>query len=251
MGVDEALLASAQRSGLASLRFYRWAGPWLSLGYGQRLSAVQHAACRRAGVGWVRRATGGRAVLHGSDLTYSLAVPIDLLPHGLEGSFLRVAGALRAALVSLGVPATRGGGGWRPPGPGDFDCFAGAASSDLCIGGRKVSGSAQRRAAGALLQHGSIRLADDESPMVLAEPSARELRHATSLAAEGFAISLYELRRACCEAIAASLEVRFEEASLLPDEVLQARARGPNPRPSDWAGKPQQNAIHRPDARLP
>jgi hypothetical protein len=99
-----------------------------------------------------------------------------------------------------------------------------------------------------LLQHGSIRLADDQSPM--AEPSDREPRHATSLAAEGFPISLYALRRACCQAFAASLEVRFDEASLLPDEVRQARARGPNPRPSDPAGRLQQDAIQRPDARL-
>ena len=75
MGVDEALLASAVHTGRPSLRFYRWQGPWLSLGYGQSLSEVRAERCRAAGVGWVRRVTGGLAVLHGADLTYTVAAP--------------------------------------------------------------------------------------------------------------------------------------------------------------------------------
>lgn len=251
MGVDEALLASAQRSGVASLRFYTWSGPWLSLGYAQRLSPSQREACRREGVGCVRRVTGGRAVLHGADLTYSLAAPIGLLPDGLEGSYLRVAEALCAALVSLGVPVTRGR--WSPRGgrSREFDCFAGAASVDLCIGGRKLSGSAQRRAAGALLQHGSIRLVDDAPAVVEAALPAGEHQRATSLAGQGHAISPDELRRACCEALAAALRVRFEEAALEPGELHQARARGQEPAASDLGSGLQQGAAELANARHP
>ena len=70
MGVDEALLASAVRAGTTSLRLYGWAGPWLSLGYAQPLEPEHARQLEAAGVGWVRRVTGGRAVLHGADLTY-------------------------------------------------------------------------------------------------------------------------------------------------------------------------------------
>ncbi len=65
MAVDQALLESASLDGVASLRLYTWQGPWLSLGYGQRLEEERRAACDAAGVGVVRRVTGGRAVLHG------------------------------------------------------------------------------------------------------------------------------------------------------------------------------------------
>jgi len=73
MGVDEALLETAIAEGRPALRLYRWEGPWLSLGYGQTFDAAQREACAAAGVGVVRRVTGGRAVLHGGDLTYAVA----------------------------------------------------------------------------------------------------------------------------------------------------------------------------------
>ncbi len=98
MGVDEALLASAI-AGIATLRFYGWEGHWLSLGYAQRLDPRRIAACADAGVGIVRRVTGGRAVLHGSDLTYCLAAPETALPEGLRGSYRLVADALIAGLA--------------------------------------------------------------------------------------------------------------------------------------------------------
>ncbi len=109
MGVDEALLASAVRTGRPSLRFYRWQGPWLSLGYGQVLDRERVADCSRAGVGVVRRVTGGRAVLHGSDLTYALAAREGQLPPGLMASYELVAGVLIRALGALGVEAVASG----------------------------------------------------------------------------------------------------------------------------------------------
>ena len=109
MGVDESLLKTAVTGGAPTLRFYRWRGPWLSLGYSQRPRAELHAACTRAGVGVVRRVTGGRAVLHGEDLTYALAAAESELPVEVGGRMAlydRVATALRAALRVVGVRAT-------------------------------------------------------------------------------------------------------------------------------------------------
>jgi lipoate-protein ligase A len=87
MGFDEAMLRTAASDGIATLRLYTWDGPWLSLGYAQRrIEAERMAACEQAGVGIVRRTTGGRAVLHGNDLTYSLAAPEAMLRPGLRNS---------------------------------------------------------------------------------------------------------------------------------------------------------------------
>jgi lipoate-protein ligase A len=239
MGVDEALLASARRSQIATLRFYTWDGPWLSLGYAQRRSAEQLAACRASGVGCVRRTTGGRAVLHGADLTYSIAAPIDRLPHGLGASYGLVSEALLCALSSLGVPAVRVVSDLQGVRTRSFDCFADPGSDDLCIGGRKVSGSAQRRVGGALLQHGSLRLADDPGAAAAAGLSSEQRAGATSLAREGFAIPLEELRRACCAALEAALRGRFEPSGLSPAERREALARGFEPGILRSAGGPR------------
>jgi lipoate-protein ligase A len=188
MGVDEALLASAVRTGHPSLRFYRWQGPWLSLGYGQTLDRGRIEACDRAGVGVVRRVTGGRAVLHGSDLTYSLAAREGQLPAGLMASYDLVAEILITALEALGVEAVASPfPRRREPFPRSaqkpkFDCFAEPAGREICAGGQKLAGSAQRRAKGGILQHGSIRLT----------PDPPEARGASSLSGAG-ATSLLEL----------------------------------------------------------
>lgn len=193
MGVDEALLETAIAAGVPAIRFYRWDGPWLSLGYGQTVPPARRDACSAAGVGIVRRATGGRAVLHGRDLTYALAAPEGLLPDGLRATYEVVSVALRDALLALGVDAMAAPrSSSRSPGSvAAFDCFAEAAGDELCVGSRKLVGSAQRRARGGVLQHGSIRVRADP-------PAARE---AAGLDPEG-ATSLFELG---CEADAALL----------------------------------------------
>ena len=220
MGVDEALLATAIRTGRPSLRFYRWQGPWLSLGYGQRLDRERIAACSSAGVGVVRRVTGGRAVLHGSDLTYALAAREGQLPPGLMASYDLVAEILVSALGTLGVEAVASGSPLHhgrafraqleaDPGrsldgssAASFDCFARPANREICVAGRKLAGSAQRRAKGGILQHGSIRLCADP-------PAARS---ASSLAGVG-ATSLAELGADCApEVLQAACVEAFERA---------------------------------------
>jgi lipoate-protein ligase A len=220
MAVDEVLLASASQS-IPTLRFYTWRGPWLSLGYAQTLSPERQTACRDAGVGVVRRMTGGRAVLHGRDLTYALAAPKTLLPEGLRASYDLVAGALVAALSKLGVDAER----WSPEAASQpldaFDCFATPVGDEICAGGRKLAGSAQRRVAGAVLQHGSIRLAPDAA----ADRGAAGVRGAgaTSLTELGTRASQPDLRAACHQALAAALGCRFQRDQLDRGEWARAR----------------------------
>jgi lipoate-protein ligase A len=239
MGVDEALLASAVRTGRPSLRFYRWQGPWLSLGYGQTLDRGRTEACRRAGVGVVRRVTGGGAVLHGSDLTYALAAREGQLPAGLMASYELVAEILIRALESLGVEAVVGPFPSRqeifqrrfPTDPkraagrskrGDFDCFARPASREICVGGRKLAGSAQRRAKNGILQHGSIRLAPD--PLEARRASSLSGAGATSLAELGAISDPDVLRAACVEAFEQALG-GLEVAALSAEDRAAADER--------------------------
>jgi len=167
MAVD-ALLCRAAAAGdrRPVLRLYRWDPPAVSLGYSQSVAAeLDLERCRRLGVDVVRRPTGGRAVLHWEELTYSVVCPADD-PQlgGPVGQASRCIGAcLAAGLATLGVPARlvrgtapavrhRAGGGPAEP------CFSRVARWELTVGGRKLAGSAQRRFPGAILQHGSLLL---------------------------------------------------------------------------------------------
>lgn len=163
MAVDHALMASA-RDGEVTLRFYRWDPPCLSLGRNQRArERYDPEAAARRGVDVVRRPTGGRSVFHDRELTYALSAPAERWG-GLRESYARVNGALRRGLARLGVPVgTAGEREERAPGPGSRACFRDPLPGEVTAAGRKLVGSAQWREDGALLQQGSLLLADDQS----------------------------------------------------------------------------------------
>ncbi len=247
MGVDEALLAAAETAGTTTLRLYRWAGPWLSLGYGQEASPERRAACEAAGVGIVGRSTGGLAVLHGEDLTYSLAAPVEALPPGLDGSYSLVADALCRAFAELGVAVERH---TRPASRAEgFDCFGEPARHEILAGGRKLVGSAQRRTARGVLQHGSIRVRPD--PVAVREAAGLDTSRATSLEEQGFAFAEGEVAQAIARAFAASFDASlggFPEAGTLTSaEREAARARGAQA--ARVSGNPHIPILKAPDRR--
>ena len=168
MAVDEVLLQSAAEGRAATLRFYRWSEPTLSLGYFQNAAdTLGHRASR--GCPRVRRQTGGGAILHDNELTYSLAVP---LAHPLAADatrlYLAVHEALGRTLSQLGIATTLCAAAQEPAAPcPSFLCFQRRSRGDVLLGASKVCGSAQRRRRGAILQHGSLLLA--------ASPNAPEL----------------------------------------------------------------------------
>lgn len=163
MALDEALLAwVSDAPEAACFRTYGWEVPTLSLGYFQRLEQAASDPRWRE-VPLVRRPTGGGAIWHEHELTYSLVLPAGhrqarpstALYHGVHAAIAR---AIRGQGLEVhprgraaGVP-----GGSREPRP--FLCFSDRDPEDLIFGDRKVVGSAQRRRAGAILQHGSILL---------------------------------------------------------------------------------------------
>jgi len=163
MAWDQALMARARRTGEAVLRVYQWDGPTLSLGRNQTArGAYDLDRAAALGVGFVRRPTGGRALLHHHEVTYSVTAP-DAFDPTLRGAYDRINRLLLHALHALGVDARLSAGQGPALTPGLAPCFDQPAAGEIVVGARKLVGSAQWRHEGALLQHGSILLADDQA----------------------------------------------------------------------------------------
>jgi lipoate-protein ligase A len=185
MALDETLLRSALERKVASLRFYTWIEPTLSLGY------FQKHRDRLPGVAWVRRPTGGDAILHHHELTYCLALPAGPPWHTAESWLCRFHHAVGTALRRFGVETQAVACGQEQR-LGPFLCFQHQTPADLRIAGQKVAGSAQRRPHGAMMQHGSILLRT--SPHAPAVPGIAEL--------SGVTIDLSDLEVALVAALA-------------------------------------------------
>jgi lipoate-protein ligase A len=163
MAVDEAILAAVE-AGQAppTLRVYGWSPPCISLGHSQdpaRELDLEAVAAR--GYDVVKRATGGRAVLHIDELTYSIIARADAAPwcatQALSYRWISQAVARALSGSGFGVTLDRGYPVERPQALRAMTpCFASTARSEVVFGDRKVVGSAQRRTRGAFLQHGSI-----------------------------------------------------------------------------------------------
>ena len=177
MAVDQVLVERVQAGGAPVLRLYRWTPACLSLGrnHSPPGPALARAAAAH-GIDVVRRPTGGAAVLHDRELTYSVAVPVGALGSPRE-TYRTINQALVAGIRRLGVPARvedEGAARTAIAGP----CFQAAAPGEVVVGGRKLVGSAQRRDGRVLLQHGSLLL--DGSQDLAAELVGWEDAQATS-----------------------------------------------------------------------
>jgi lipoate-protein ligase A len=170
MAADETLLHSAL-SEIASLRFYGWSEPTLSLGYFQP-ERLHREDPLLADLPFVRRPTGGDTLVHHYEVTYALALPPGAPWQGGEPWLPRLHAIIAAALAELGVAARLCGPGEQRQDEGPL-CFRHFTTGDLLIDNAKVAGSAQRRHRGALLQHGAILLA--RSPHTPTLPGIREL----------------------------------------------------------------------------
>lgn len=176
MAVDEELLARAQAGETVPvLRFYTWDPPAVSIGRFQNMKAAVNAeACKRRGFDIVRRITGGRAVLHNQELTYSIIARADdpLFPSTVLGTYKVIATGLLAGLKNLGLAAEMVSRGGRHAAlvekkPKEQACFSSPSWYEILVNNKKIAGSAQRRMRGAFLQHGSILI--DHDPRLEAE----------------------------------------------------------------------------------
>jgi lipoate-protein ligase A len=157
MAVDESLLQSAIERDVATFRWYRWREPTVSLGYFQSKDEFTHQA-RFSSLPCVRRLTGGGALVHDHELTYSLSLPASQRWYERPMELYRVVhGAFISILAQRGV-LVRYRGVTQKDGAGTFLCFSRQDENDLVLGEHKVLGSAQRRRRGAILQHGGLLL---------------------------------------------------------------------------------------------
>ena len=219
MAVDEVLLQrAANGSGGCVWRFYQWSQPTLSLGYFQDAAdRTQHPASRDCPL--VRRASGGGAIVHDLELTYSFVVPSDhVLSFGRRRLYEAVHETLIATLADFGVVASlfepTEDASTNPPACGcPFLCFQRRSPGDVIVADAKIGGSAQRRRGGAVLQHGSVLL--DRSP------AAPELPGLNQLCGSGISVRL--LTDSWVERIEQGLGLRFTADRLTPEESADAR----------------------------
>jgi lipoate-protein ligase A len=221
MGLDEALLESDESP--PTVRFYSWSPDTLSLGYFQKFADVPAASGqpdppgRKPGA-VVRRITGGGAIHHTRELTFSIAAPLEhRLYRGPVGqSYVRVHDAIQSALAEVGVNAKlRGTDALASDVAGTGMCFHKSTELDLVWNARKGVGSAQRRRGQRVLHHGSIKLGT--SPFEGDIASVADV--APKMSAETFAPHL----RAAFERV---LEIAFEAGVPTADERLRARTLG-------------------------
>ncbi len=160
MARDEALMTLiGTGESQPTLRLYQWQQPTISLGYFQPFSQYDELPAPLGSLSVVRRLTGGGAILHDQELTYSLALSTNdpLVSHGANQLYELMHEAIILSLGDMGIVATScGSSDDSTPTRGPFFCFARRHCYDVIVGEDKIAGSAQRRTRQAVMQHGSI-----------------------------------------------------------------------------------------------
>jgi lipoate-protein ligase A len=233
MGVDEAILMKVTvRESPPTLRLYDWVPPCLSLGYAQTISDVDHRELVARGWQLVRRPTGGRAILHTDELTYSVIGQEDnhILAGDILTSYQRLSAAILQALGKMGLPVTALPKEDAPTGPQiDPVCFEVPSNYEITAGGKKLVGSAQARRKGGVLQHGTLPLYGDlaritevlvfESEKARTEAARRLLTRATTVEAVlGERLSWAQAAEAFVLAFSETLDILIEPGELSPQE---------------------------------
>ncbi|MFT3890246.1 MAG: lipoate--protein ligase family protein [Anaerolineales bacterium] len=232
MAADELILEHIGRGeALPTLRLYAWNPPCLSLGHAQPFSDVDVNRLRERGWEVVRRLTGGRAILHTDELTYSVIAPLS--EPRVEGSILesynRLAQALLLAVKSLDIPVEMKEGKPNNSAMPNPVCFEVPSTYEITVNGKKLIGSAQARKKEGVLQHGSLPLTGDLTRICQAlkfenEPARenaakRLLERATTVeSALGQKISWEAAAQAYIQAFEAQLGLHLETGELSKSE---------------------------------
>lgn len=258
MAVDEAiLLAVAEGAAAPTLRFFAWSPPCLSLGYAQPVAEVDLDRLHRHAWDLVRRPTGGRAILHTDELTYSIIAPLDepRVRGGVVESYHILSAGLLRGLGRMGMPAraervyAAAGAGSSPATQGPV-CFEVPSDYEITVARdgppRKLLGSAQVRKQGVVLQHGTLPLTGDLARicevLVMASEPEREAarqrvrrRAATVADTLGREVTWDEAARALAAGCAEALQLDLVESPLSPYEAgLAARLRAEKYAAAAW-----------------
>jgi lipoyl(octanoyl) transferase len=164
MAADMYLLDACKDQETVFVRFYEWSPPAISLGCMQIAEDVLDiAACRKAGIEWIRRPTGGRAVLHFEDITYScvFSKKIRRMGASISQTYRLISACLASGLAASGIDCSTHDStldARKARREAKLPCFLAPNRDEIMVGGKKLAGSAQKRTADAVLQHGSIPL---------------------------------------------------------------------------------------------
>jgi len=221
MAVDEAIMESVGRGEAPpTLRIYGWRPPGVSLGRFQEVDQqVDIAAVHQRGWGLVRRPTGGRAILHDDEVTYSVCVPLDQIEDGYSviRSYRYLSRGIQRGLELLGVEAElgressvagRGSGGRQQ----SAVCFSHLTRADMVAAGRKIVGSAQVRRNGIIFQHGSVPITLDISDHLAVMPGSGAPDEAQTLSAAAVGVSDLLGRDVTYDELAEALVAGFGQA---------------------------------------
>jgi lipoyl(octanoyl) transferase len=239
MALDEAMICLHSEGKIPpTIRFYGWQPATLSVGYFQPVAQeIDMEAVRRHGLGFVRRLTGGRAVLHDRELTYSVVVSEahPLMPRSVTEAYRVISTGLLLGFRNLGLDAA-----FSTPRsqeekqslihPRSANCFDASSWYELIVEGRKVAGSAQTRQKGVILQHGSILMDIDTEKLFdlfLFKNERIKKRMQKSFASKAVSIDQLrprkstwdELQKAFQKGFAEGLNIRLEEADLTAEEL--------------------------------
>lgn len=237
MAIDEAILSSVAAGGsLPTLRFYAWEPPCVSVGYSQSMrDAVDLDTCRRDGVTWVRRPTGGRAILHTDELTYSIAVPASekRVLGGVVESYRRLSRGLMAGLRLLDLEVGQAEEMREKPTDHSAACFDAPSHYETTVRGKKLVGSAQARRQKTVLQHGALPLTGDVTRLVsylqlsgderIALCAELQRRAITLEEVLGRVVPAREVAEALVQGFAEALNLHLEPGKLTHQEQALAR----------------------------
>jgi lipoyl(octanoyl) transferase len=241
MALDHMMFEDVKAGGPSAFRLYRWSPACLSFGRNQPARGLyDEAAAAEQGIDFVRRPTGGQAVLHDRELTYCVALPLGVLGSPRE-TYMAIHEAIVLGLASIGVlAATRQ---HTSPGPRTQEawllpCFAGSARGEVVLEGKKLVGSAQRCEDRCVLQHGSILLDGDQSfatTLLKEGEAARDASPVATLAPPAMkGVGVAALAAALGHAFAAGLGTALAPDTLSGNELGRVQELAVHYRSAAW-----------------
>lgn len=245
MAIDEALLEAQEKYGLSpAIRVYKFVPPTLSIGYFQSMKKeVDIETCKKRGFDFVRRPTGGKAVLHDKELTYSVTIahPHKIIEMSLLDSFKFLSDGIIKAIEMLGGKAYYSK--YEDNDKFSPSCFVHPTFSDILMNGKKVVGSAQMRNKIGLLQHGSILYEVSIEDIFACFNMSEDKRGKTiELGRERISSLSFEIgRKITFEDVKAALRKGMEE--ILKDEIVESTLSGEEIEISQFLYKNKYNTL--------